>query len=582
MKRYFIFTLLFLTACVPMQTSVPTEDPYVELALAEMEAARISGNLTATQQSWIFQGQAWTVTAQSWTATPSLTPLPTSTPTITSTPTVDVTGTMAVELMNAEIERVHQTNAVRAWAPYFVAFLALALASFLGFVGAKRLSMMPTPIHERTGKPVPMINVYDGVVVDTDRMPNGMAVMSRKYVASLPAPTDARQADVTARAQGVDLQTRIGRLPRGLVDAQGTRLLEAPGQVSAGNEAFERPEWEKFVRYPFEMGKPFPYAGKGSELALVDLQGDDQFGVIAPTGYGKSRFFLRPLTAGALAAGYQVVIIGDMVDFAIFGAHKNAVLVPVSDVATEQGARQYVNILQGIYAEMIRRWELLAEHGGSTWDRMGGVNTLINLDEIGVAIEILESLNPPYARTAKALLSGLVKKGRKAGMRFAFSSQRAVGLKNLLSQVWTVVSWLKDQDEERYALGRSGYGASELPKGYFLSKPGPSVFKVGTWNPTDEQIGNFLLDHKATELERPAWVDGIARTLPTPEIAPALSAPKTDLEKLAESIRPDWSPEMSKRKVAQLIGKEYAGGAVKIVDALISLLNSNLSTEGVV
>lgn len=52
------------------------------------------------------------------------------------------------------------------------------------------------------------------------------------------------------------------------------------------------------------------------------------------------------------------------------------------------------------------------------------------------------------------------------------------------------------------------------------------------------------------------------------------SEPVGEIARLAESIRENWNPSMSKRQVAKLLGKEYAGGFAGKVDKIIEILSA--------
>lgn len=597
MKRYLIFTLLLLTACVPT-TSAPGVDPAFELERAKVQAEYYASQLTATAVAPILEvtraaaALEMTVQVQNLQGTQTAIPLTSTaqswTPTVTATPTVNVTGTIAVEQMNAEIEKMRletersqNTNSALAVAPYFVGFFLLALVLLLGFVGAKRLSMMPTPIHERTGKPIPMINVYDGVVIDTDRMPNGMAVMNRKYVASLPVLTAEVQGAVTARAQTVDLQTRIARLPKALVESQGRPMLEAPAQLGAGNDAagflFPLPAWDLVNGWQGEKNI-LPYGLTANGLGLVDVDQFPHMATIGKTGEGKSRRFFRPLIACALAAGHRVVVVGKTTDFVVFADHPNMTIVKVAQITKPEHAARYVAILQALVEEMNRRDEYLTAAHKSTWAHAGRERTFLVLDELQNAMRLMPTQMEEQVRL---WVAGLVSEGRKVGFNVSVAGQRATGMAEILSQTGKAIFRVARDEEKAH---RSLQGASGLRSGYFYAHF-DDVRLTGAFEPSDAELATFLASRPAQPLERD-WVDGrvvetFQNSLPAEPTPSNLPEPKTDLEKLAESIRPDWKPDMSKRKVAQLIGKEYAGGAVKIVDALISLLNSNLSTEGV-
>lgn len=76
------------------------------------------------------------------------------------------------------------------------------------------------------------------------------------------------------------------------------------------------------------------------------------------------------------------------------------------------------------------------------------------------------------------------------------------------------------------------------------------------------------------------WFDEIqnAETVKWSKSAPSDEPepqPANEVAVLAESIRDQWTPEMSKRMVGRLLGIEYAGNYIKKIDKVIELLTAN-------
>ena len=581
MKKILILLSLILAGCVPVtgaETAPLRDDPNIQLAIA-------GAQLTGTAQAWSMQQVAWTVTAQSWTPTPSVTPSVTPSPTLTFTPTLDVTGTMAVEYMNSEIKELQRaearkdaTNTVFAWLPYIVLGLAIGLASFFGYIGAKRLAMMPAPIHDRTGKPMPMVNVIDGAVVDPDRMTNGAGVLTRGWVKTLPEVTAARQDAVTAMAQSVDLasrtQVRSDALKRILTSSlsgnETAAALPAPKVEINTSTYVPRPAWDVARAWDGKGG--LPYGVHAGGLGLMDLTRNPHTAVFGETGSGKSRRFLRPLIAFALAAGHRVVILGKQVDFLPFVGHPNVTIVPVRELTLGSEAVKYAEFLKAMVDEMGRRDEWLTSVHKSTWQQAGREQMLIVFDEYTNAMDLMPR---EFSESARRYTRGGLREGRKYGFSLVLSAQRAVGLREESTQLGRAVFHVKDATESRYALGQEG--AEELRDGYFIARL-DAMHTTASFEPTDEEIVSFLAERRVTQLEPLPWLEG--RMIEPTETAPQLAKPKNDIEALAESIRSEWKPDMSKRSVAKLIGKEYAGSWASVVDKLVTYLNSNQNLEG--
>lgn len=584
MKRFFyIFIFLLLAACAPVTGTTQQSDPNIQLAIA-------GAQLTGTAQAWQMQQVSWTVTAQSWTVTPSLTPVPTSTPTITFTPTVNVTGTMAVEYMQREIRDIEReqkrkdaTNAALAWLPYIIFGLAIGLAVWFGYVGLKRLSVITVQRDEKGDAPL-VLNVVKERVTDSDKNPNYESgtpeakeilwnlfqqyMERRGYEPVSPRNNTARQDLVTARDQHLDLARRRASLPKELVQNQSVKqLTDGNTQLAAGNDAgglFPLPSWEIARGWDGKGGLPFGVHAGG--MGLVDLEKTPHTAVFGETGSGKSRRFLRPLITFALAAGMRVVILGKQVDFLPFANHQNAYILPVRELTLESEAMKYAIFLKAMVDEMGKRDQYLSSVGRSTWAQAGREMTLFVFDEYTNAMDLMPR---QYAETTRRYTRGILREGRKYGFSMMLSAQRAVGLRDEVTQLGRAVFHVSDPQESRFALGMPG--AEDLQEGYFMAKFG-ALNMTGAFEPTDAEIASFLADRRAPALEPLPWLDG-KFIEPMPEMA-ALPE-KSDLEKLADSIRAEWRPDMSKRAVARLIGKDYAGAWASKIDAMIAYLMSN-------
>lgn len=464
-------------------------------------------------------------TKASWTPTP----VPTSTPNATST--IVAAQVIAIQTkINQETQRREITNTF--WALILPIFL-LCILLVVAFIGISYARQTRRKVHKSDvpgDKPL-IEDTITGEIVDQDANPNYSTGKNKSLLEQmfeqwlekefgfrpqLPAVTAERQDAVKEKDQTIDLRSRMPRLPKQLTDSQGMKFLPEPGQaapLSAELDTFPLPAWDELMNYRFQEGGEFPFGKFINELAQIDINEHPHIGLIGPSGTGKSRAFMRPFIASALASGNRVIVLGDMVDFVVFKMHPNATLVPVYQITKPQDAEQYVHALSVINSEMERRFKQLADKNLSTWQRFGGENTLIALDELGPNLDILDDTNPQAARALRAFLSILINKGRKAGFNFLFASTRAVGLKKQLSQVSTIAFRLRDADEERYAFGQSGFGADKLLKNYFLSKIGSSVRMTASFSPSDQQLAEFLMRHTTKALEKPVWIEGVFKNV---------------------------------------------------------------------
>lgn len=435
-------------------------------------------------------------TAAQFTATPS--PLPT----ITQTPTPNATTTAIFNASRAEstqmaltVERAEITNKMQAVVGYAVLFLVMIMAVMFMYVFAKRLALTPNPVDER-GKAIPMINVLEGTAWDVERSANGMLSMAASYLKQLPTITAERQDLVVSRAQLVDVSTRVGRPLKRLPEGPNqTPLLGESREVNL-NTNFLLPAWDIINGWD---GKGIPYY-TASGLEVIDIDRFPHISILGGTGTGKSRRFIRPLIACALAGGHRVIIVGKSADYFPFAGHPNATLVKVNKLTEPAHAMRYAQILQGIIAEMNRRDDVLTRERRSTWTHAGRSRTFIVLDELGNALRLMDRESSNQCRT---LVEGGVMEGRKVGFNFVIANQRATGMASILSQTGKAI-FRVEQDEER--AHRSLTGASTLNEGYFMARFGMPKIAAG-FEPSDEELQLFLQQRPTAKLEEDEWID---------------------------------------------------------------------------
>lgn len=535
MKKIFFIVCLFLTACTSgaptiSVSGVPTVDPYVMAAQAQRTAAAAQDEaefygtqLTATAQApiiqitqtaaeWTMQQQygaatqqsvqmtetaAITATAQSWTPTPNAT----MTAVFANSAAEATKIANDVEINNLQVERARTTNTMRAMSGYVIGFLMLIAGVMFAIVLARKLAVNSNPVDER-GNPLPMFDVVDGTAWDIDRSANGMISTRASFLKQLPVVTAERQDTVTSHDQMIDLRARAARLPKALVEAQSTKFLPEPTMTNqlSTDALFSLPDWNVMNNWDGKNGLPYGLSARG--LELMDLNQYPHIATIGKTGAGKSRRFLRPFLAGALAAGQRVVIIGKQADYWPFAQHPNATILPVRELTVTDEAKRYAYFLKKIVEEMNRRDGELTSMHRSTWQQAGRENTLIVLDELGNAIDLMPR---EFAQDSYRYVRGLVKEGRKVGLNIIFSSQRAVGFRDIMTQVGRAVFFVEDEQESRHALGI--LGAESLQEGYFFAKFGRTNL-TGGFAPSDQQIVEFLSGRQVKTLEKQNFIDG--------------------------------------------------------------------------
>lgn len=261
------------------------------------------------------------------------------------------------------------------------------------------------------------------------------------------------------------------------------------------------PTWNLVESWDGKGGIPYGVSARG--LEQVSLQDVPHGGVFGKTGSGKSRGFLRPFIAGAIAAGQRVVIIGKQADFWPFAEHPNVKMIPVRNITDEVEADRYAEYLKRIVEEMNRRDDYLTSHHVSTWDRAGRENTLLILDELGNALDMMPT---EIRKDALRWVQGLSKEGRKAGFNIWLATQRAVGFKSIVEQLGRAVFYLSDSEASRYALGFPG--AEHLRAGEFIAKFHHGTNRCASFDPTDDDLVSFLRGRSVKIHEPINWIEG--------------------------------------------------------------------------
>lgn len=611
MKRLLtLIPLLWLIACAPSTDPAPlaTVDPFVAVEQAQRtaqaaqdEADFYAGQLTATAQApltsmtvtaaaWAMEQQFASATAQSVQATETAMMTQTA---MSWTPTPNATSTAVALVAQAEatqqaqvltieqlkVERAQITNTLKAMSGYVVGFVTLIAALMFAVTFAKRLSLIGGGIDQNTGKPMPVVNVIDGVVMDVDRLTNGAGQATGAWVKTLPAITAERQNEVTNRAQLVDLQTRRNRLPAALVKAQAKNLLEAPTQAAPQLEAgeadlFPLPAWEIINGWE-PKGTALPYGVTARGLGLIDVTKYPHLATIGTTGTGKSRRLMRPIIAAALAAGHRVVIVGKATDYQVFASHTNARMVKVNQMTDQNAAALYAQVLKACVDEMNRRDEILTAAHRSTWEQAGRGHTFIVLDELGNALRLMPSV---IGEQARIWVEGLVSEGRKAGFSVMLANQRATGMATILSQTGKAIFRVERDEEKAH---RSLLGASGLRDGYFYMKAGDENL-AGGFEPSDAEIASFLTSRMVRPIEPEPWLEGIASqtSLPEPTATNADSITAAERAQIESLLDDGLSQSAIVREVWNVTGGDKWRRLKETVENIRSEIVSQRLAEG--
>jgi hypothetical protein len=288
------------------------------------------------------------------------------------------------------------------------------------------------------------------------------------------------------------------------------------------------------------------------------------------TGSGKSRFGLRPHIAGALGRGWSVVVIGDRapVDFKVFEARPNFYSLLLDDPA------HVLPYLAAINREITARWALLYKAGASTWSRLdhAGPRVVIVFDEFAA---LLDDIDGREKSEFVHQVTNISRLARKAGVHLIVGVQNPTAdnirpsiKRNMLSVAYQV----SDSVASRVILDADG--AEKLVPPQYLARMVDLWRGVG-FDPDDAQISDYLDSRHVPAYDPPSFLTA----LPEPgehELLPfglpKESAPDPEIERLAGRIRPAWRAGATKRAMAKLAGKEYAGAFCAKLDAAIASL----------
>lgn len=469
---------LAMTATAQAQI-IPITQTAAAFAIAQAQAEATERAIATASSS------AATGTASAWTPTPNFTQTvqaAEASATVQSLSNDGIRDDLAVE-------RTRVMNTAYAFMPIFFAFLSIVVAVMFGLSWARRVAVISVPVDPR-GNPQPMLDVVDGTAIDIDRMANAVSGMRRIDLKSLPVITAERQDAVTARDQQVDLITRLPAPRKMLAGAELPLALTAAADGDGASQnllaatSFALPSWTQMMNWDGKGGLPVGVSARG--LEFVDLNVHPHIGVIGKTGAGKSRRFLRPFIAGAIRAGHKVAILGKMVDFLPFKNHPSVSMFSIRELTIEQEATRYALILRSLVEEMNKRDAILTDEGKSTWSQTGRESTLIILDELGNALDLMPR---EQSIASYRYINGLVKEGRKVGFNLMFASQRAKGFRDIMTQVGRAVFYVEDEMESRNALGV--VGAESLKEGYFFGRFGARAL-MGSFAPSDQDLVAFL------------------------------------------------------------------------------------------
>jgi hypothetical protein len=524
----FVLLVVALNAC---GTAGTPYDPGLAARDAQDQAERLAAIATSSAQAAYLTAQApiIAITEQAGQLNLSMTqnsinkteiaalwtPTNTPIPTITPPPTANITATLQwndaqnkIIQDQQRIEREGIVNTIKAifwWGAGIVALLLIVAAAYPLI---KRLAIIPQPIHE-SGKVYPMVNVIELVAADSDRMPNGIAQLSEKYLKRLPDITAERQADVTAMAQRVDLATRA-KLPMSLLkkidelEQRETPVLPAPDLDEVIPLEYPLPDWSEWMTKWTRGHLALGINEKG--LLQTDPDSNPHILFAGTTGSWKTRGGMRVVVACALASGWQVVIAGKELDYKVFSQHPNAYLVPFSLIKDPTKA---IDLLRAVYGEIEQRDKMMVRANYNLWRETGQGRTMIVIDEFSNLADALEDIDKARREELWRWARMDTAEARKYGIHMVYALQdptaKSIDLR-IRRNTTPVMFRVKDAASSRTLLNVSG--AEELAPRHFLA----NIVKIesgAAFAPSDIEILQFLNLHWVEQAEPPEWMEGV-------------------------------------------------------------------------
>ena len=466
---------------------------------------------------------------------------------------------IAANLERAQ-ERQKLVNALVAFSPYAIGALTLALLIWITLLLVPVVQeRMRDRAPDKSGR-YPMIVTQNGMIFLADRSPSSLVNVNAHNPGAVIDFDPSLIERVTARAQALEIA-------RAALPGQSPRVSVDPGPAA---QATTLPAVSPLPDIaPWSILHSWP----GGKIALgisengpitVDPEGNAPHLLFAgATGSGKTRYGLRPVIAETLADGWQVIIISrGGPDLAVFEKHPNAPIVEIEEPA------QAVALMQRAYRELLRRLRLLTNSQSSTWSRSNSDDprTLIVIDEFSNLAD--DAASPAERENLWRAARMLAAEGRKTGIILAIAlqdpSHKSMDLR-IRRNATKIAFRVQDEHASRIILGAGG--AEHLPRHRFMVVTDHLV--IGSaFDPTDQDINNFLKVRQVPMLPAPAWIEEIEDQQPDD---PQQSQPDRS-QRIKELLASGLSANEVQRRVFGFTG----GAAYAAVRAV--LLASTTST----
>lgn len=295
--------------------------------------------------------------------------------------------------------------------------------------------------------------------------------------------------------------------------------------------ALDVPEIKHLFKWDGEL-LPFG-VDEHDQLMRTDPARRPHLMVCGMSGSYKSRSAIRTLVSCSLVSGLNVFVIGKGVDYFPFEDHPN---FRIWSVNMRHDAQKVLDLLRRLTDQMDKRDEMLVSRRISTWDRYGGKQTMIVLDDFTGA---MLNLHKDFRGEVQDELLRLAFDGRKYGFNLMLGVQRPTGTSvntDLRSQLARISFRVETPAESRIAIGEEG--AEVLPDLHFITKiTDDSNLQRGVgFRLEDNEVVAFLQSRPVSENEPMEWIDAEAVDVePVSEAGSGVSATVSDNPVLAEA-----------------------------------------------
>lgn len=534
----FLFGTL-LPSCVP---TAPQSDPFSLQAQAENALNVAHAQMTATAQAEIMQAeqeilqQAQTQAADSQRAT--------ATALVFDGMQTQAAATLT-QAARETAQAVHGTET------------AIALQKLQAGATATQSAMETLQVIEATSTQhaADLAALTLAIILDPRRMFSPATVITAKsqaVTAPALAPDPRLQWLTTQNAQWVEfVRAVVGGYhpPYPPTDARvSPNLLPSPSLEPPTETENHLPRVVSWRMLEEWHGGGLPLGLGKSGLLLADPENNPHLLIAGTSGSGKTRYALRPVIAGALADGWQVVIFDRSgLDFLPFQNHPNARLVLLPEPIAA------IRHLNALFGEVQRRFAVLREKGISTWGRLPDADPriMVVFDEFSNLADSLPNAEREDLWRGARMVAA---EGRKAGVHLVLALQDPThkSLDLRIRRNCTPLAFrVLDDAASRVVLNTSG--ADALPPRQFLTVLNAQLHRGVAFSPADGEITSFLEHRSVSPLPHPAWLDN---TLPS---AKESDAPIGVDMSLVERIRPIWRPDVSLSEIAQALGMQPGG-----------------------